>query len=257
MQADLVGISLSIRRRDRAITSLSVTKTARTCLLNKPFCLARAADGSQDRQGGPQRQIRLHRAGALRSQGHTADVRYHDCRVRDRPRLAQPGVEKPGLRASGRADDRIEELIGKGKNQVSMAEVDVDAAAAYAAADAEITLRLMPILREELERVGGMKLMEEIEMPLISVLAEMEMSGILLDLLFFAGMSQNCRAGCTKSKTSLPVGWQGVQSQLHPAALGRAFQPSAPGAARPGKENRQRALFHSAACWKPCAANTK
>ena len=38
----------------------------------------------------------------------------------------------------------IDELIGKGKNQISMAEVDVGAAAAYAAADAETTLRLMP-----------------------------------------------------------------------------------------------------------------
>jgi DNA polymerase I len=81
-------------------------------------------------------------------------------------------------------------LIGKGKNQISMAEVDVDAAAVYAAADAEITLRLMPILREELERVGGMKLMEEIELPLITVLANMEMNGILLDLPFFESMSK-------------------------------------------------------------------
>jgi DNA polymerase-1 len=84
----------------------------------------------------------------------------------------------------------IEELIGKGKNQVSMADVDVQAAAAYAAADAETTLRLMPPQRKELERVGGMKLMEEIEMPLITVLAHMEMSGILIDLPFFARMSK-------------------------------------------------------------------
>jgi DNA polymerase-1 len=83
----------------------------------------------------------------------------------------------------------IEELIGKGKKQISMAEVPVEAAAAYAAADAETTLRLMPILQNEVERVNGMKVMEEIEMPLISVLAEMEMSGILLNLSFFAEMS--------------------------------------------------------------------
>ncbi len=83
----------------------------------------------------------------------------------------------------------IEELIGKGKKQISMAEVPVETAAAYAAADAETTLRLMPILQKEVERVNGMKVMEEIEMPLISVLAEMEMSGILLNLPFFAEMS--------------------------------------------------------------------
>ena len=84
----------------------------------------------------------------------------------------------------------IDKLIGKGKKQISMAEVDVGAAAAYAAADAEVPIRLMPLLQEDLERTGGMKLMEEIELPLITVLADMEMRGILLDLPFFASMSE-------------------------------------------------------------------
>jgi len=109
--------------------------------------------------------------------------------------VIDPGSRNLGLKGLafvrlGEQMTEIEELIGKGKNQVSMAEVDVSAAAAYAAADAEITLRLMPILRAELERVGSMKLMEEIEIPLITVLADMEMSGILLDLPFFASMSE-------------------------------------------------------------------
>jgi len=83
----------------------------------------------------------------------------------------------------------IEALIGSGKKQISMAEVPVEAAAAYAAADAETTLRLMPILQKDLARVDGLKIMDEIEMPLISVLAEMEMSGVMLDLPFFAKMA--------------------------------------------------------------------
>jgi DNA polymerase-1 len=83
----------------------------------------------------------------------------------------------------------IEELIGKGRKQISMAEVAIESVAPYAAADAETTLRLIPILRTELERVNSMKLMDEIEMPLISVLADMEMIGVLLDLSFFKTMS--------------------------------------------------------------------
>jgi len=109
--------------------------------------------------------------------------------------LIDPGSRNLGLKGLafvrlGEQMTEIEELIGKGKNQISMADVDVNAAASYAAADAEITLRLMPLLREDLERVGGMKLMEEIEMPLVTVLADMEMSGILLDLSFFDSMSE-------------------------------------------------------------------
>ena len=84
----------------------------------------------------------------------------------------------------------IEELIGKGKNQLSMADIAIELVAPYAAADAETTLRLMPILQKDLERANGTKLLAEIEMPLVSVLAEMEMTGILLDLPFFKKMSE-------------------------------------------------------------------
>lgn len=84
----------------------------------------------------------------------------------------------------------IEELIGKGKNQLSMADIAIESVAPYAAADAETTLRLMPILQKDLARVNGTKLLDEIEMPLVSVLAEMEMTGILLDLPFFKKMSE-------------------------------------------------------------------
>ncbi len=84
----------------------------------------------------------------------------------------------------------IEELIGKGKNQLSMADIAIKSVAPYAAADAETTLRLMPILQKDLERANGTKLLAEIEMPLVSVLAEMEMTGIMLDLPFFKKMSE-------------------------------------------------------------------
>ena len=85
----------------------------------------------------------------------------------------------------------IEALIGmKGKNQRTMAEVDVESASAYAAADAEMCIRLRPILLDELDRLGGRKLLDEIEMPLVGVLAEMELTGVLLDIKFFEKMSR-------------------------------------------------------------------
>ena len=84
----------------------------------------------------------------------------------------------------------IEELIGKGKNQLSMADIAIASVAPYAAADAETTLRLVPILQKDLERANGTKLLGEIEMPLVTILAEMEMTGILLDLPFFKKMSE-------------------------------------------------------------------
>ena len=79
----------------------------------------------------------------------------------------------------------IEELIGKGKKQISMADVAIETVANYAAADAETTLHLMPIMQEELGRVNGTKILDEIDMPLTTVLAEMEMAGALIDTKFF------------------------------------------------------------------------
>ena len=84
----------------------------------------------------------------------------------------------------------IEELIGKGKKQISMAEVAIESVAPYAIADAETTLRLMPIAEKELKRVNGEKLLQEIDLPLTPVLADMEMEGVLLDLPFFEKMSK-------------------------------------------------------------------
>jgi len=83
----------------------------------------------------------------------------------------------------------IEELIGKGKKQISMADVAIETVANYAAADAETTLHLMPIMQEELGRVNGAKILDEIDMPLTTVLAEMEMAGALIDTDFFSKMS--------------------------------------------------------------------
>jgi DNA polymerase-1 len=90
----------------------------------------------------------------------------------------------------GESMTHIEELIGTGKNQRSMAEVAIADAAPYAAADAETALRLMPLLEAELKRVPKLwDLFVNIEVPLIPVLADMEMAGIALDKDFFAHFS--------------------------------------------------------------------
>ena len=72
----------------------------------------------------------------------------------------------------------------------NMAEVTISAAAPYAAADAETTLRLWPLLEKELKRFPKLaELFVSIEMPLITVLADMEMAGVALDKDFFVTFS--------------------------------------------------------------------
>ena len=80
----------------------------------------------------------------------------------------------------------IEDLIGKGKSQISMDQVAISKVAPYAAADAVMTWRLVQPLKEELQKHNAQKLNDEIELKLVPVLATMEENGILLDEALFA-----------------------------------------------------------------------
>ncbi len=75
----------------------------------------------------------------------------------------------------------IEELIGKGKTQISMADVPVEKVSWYAAEDADITWRLKEIFEPELKKEKLDEIFRGIEMPLIPVLRRMERWGIKLD----------------------------------------------------------------------------
>ena len=76
----------------------------------------------------------------------------------------------------------IDELIGpKGKNQRSMRDLSPTLVYEYACEDADITLRLKNKLEPELKKFECEKLFYDIEMPLMPVLAEMEMNGVCLD----------------------------------------------------------------------------
>ena len=76
----------------------------------------------------------------------------------------------------------FEDVAGKGKSQVSFAQVSVDKAAEYAAEDADITLRLHQALYPKVAEVPALKkVLETIEMPLVPVLARVEQNGVFVD----------------------------------------------------------------------------
>lgn len=75
----------------------------------------------------------------------------------------------------------IEELIGSGKEQVSMRDVAVEDAGPYACEDADVTWRLRDVLAAELEEGGLLEIARDMEFPLVRVLATMEQYGIRID----------------------------------------------------------------------------
>lgn len=89
------------------------------------------------------------------------------------------------------APQSIEALIGKkGKNQKSMRDVPLEEIKEYAVEDADVTLQLSEIFNTELDKTHTKKLFEEIEIPLVTVLASMEKEGINLDVTFLKSLSK-------------------------------------------------------------------
>jgi DNA polymerase-1 len=97
----------------------------------------------------------------------------------------------------------IAALIGKGAKQITMDRVPATQAAPYAAADADVTLRLVAPLRKELEERCQTKLFEEMEMPLIPVLAAMEQEGVTLDLPYLSKLGDDFQAELRKIETDV------------------------------------------------------
>ncbi len=96
--------------------------------------------------------------------------------------VRQHGLDNLIFNELGYQMQSIEELIGKGRNQISMAEADVEKVSWYAAEDADMTLRLKEIFAPQLKAEGLEKIFHDIEMPLVEVLACMERFGVKLDI---------------------------------------------------------------------------
>lgn len=83
----------------------------------------------------------------------------------------------------------IKQLIGTGAKQITMDRVNVNEVADYACEDADITLRLYRFLDPLLKEKELYDLFERVEIPLIKILAKMEMAGVLVDRNLFAKLS--------------------------------------------------------------------
>ncbi|MEZ4672843.1 MAG: DNA polymerase I [Caldilineaceae bacterium] len=97
----------------------------------------------------------------------------------------------------------ITELIGKGRKQVTIDQVEVAAVGSYCGADVDATIQLYEKLVPRLQEAGMWKLYEEIELPLLPVLTDMEMAGIMLDKDYLAEMSTRLSERLAELETDL------------------------------------------------------
>ena len=94
----------------------------------------------------------------------------------------QHNLEALAFSELGYQMQNIEELIGKGKAQITMDQVEPQRVSWYCCEDVDVTLRLKELFVPRLKAEGVAKIFGEIEMPLVEVLAEMESLGIKLDV---------------------------------------------------------------------------
>jgi len=97
------------------------------------------------------------------------------------PSRRQHGLDALALEYLSRQTIPITSLIGKGKKQISFAEVVIVEACEYACEDVDVTLGLMAEMAPQLDALELRPLLDDTEMPLIPVLVEMEAAGVLID----------------------------------------------------------------------------
>ncbi len=94
----------------------------------------------------------------------------------------QVGLKDLTLKFFGKTMTPITDLIGRGRKQVTMAEVEIAKAAEYAAADADFTERLKRELEPRIEQLDLERTLREYEMPLVPVLIRMQRDGVAIDV---------------------------------------------------------------------------
>lgn len=114
----------------------------------------------------------------------------------------------------------IKSLIGSGSQQRTFESVDLTSATVYAAEDADVALRLREIMQPQLDATGLVQLFDELEMPLVEVLAELEWNGISVD----AAELDRQRARLLERIESLK---EQMADETH-QALGRVINPDSP-----------------------------
>ncbi|MBU6391293.1 MAG: DNA polymerase I [Planctomycetes bacterium] len=108
------------------------------------------------------------------------------------------------------------ELIGSGKEQITMDKVDVAKVCQYACQDADITFRLAEVMESRLKEEGLLHLFQNIEIPLIYALAEMEWNGVCVDTHILKEMS-----------SSLAMKLQQLEKEIY-ASAGHEFNIGSP-----------------------------
>jgi DNA polymerase-1 len=186
MLADIVGLSLSIEPGKACYVPLAHDYPGAPTQLDRDTVLAALKPIFEDASRPKLGQHAKYDMNILSRYGIVVQGLKHDSMLESyvwNATATRHDMDSLAKKYLGYDTVKYEEVAGKGAKQISFSQVDLDTACRYAAEDADITLRLHHALWPKLESTPSLrKVYEDIEIPLVPVLAEMEQRGVLIDV---------------------------------------------------------------------------
>jgi DNA polymerase-1 len=188
MTCELVGISISIKDGETWYIPIGHNEPGQ---LDKSLIIEKIKPIFED----PQIPIRAHNANydisVLTQNGiHVTNIQFDTMIAAHLSGRRNYGLKQLTLECFEEEMTPITNLIGKGRSQITMADVPIKDAAPYAAADAYYTEKLYPLLKTELSEKKITKLYDEVELPLVSILIKMQQNGVSLNISLLEKMSK-------------------------------------------------------------------
>jgi len=186
MQADMVGLSLSVEVGHACYVPLTHDYPGAPAQLPRDHVLAALKPFFEDPNRPKLGQHAKYDINILSHYGIVVQGLKHDSMLESyvwNATATRHDMDSLARKYLGYETIKYEEVAGKGAKQISFSQVDVDTACRYAAEDADITLRLHHALWPKLESEPTLRsVYENIEIPLVPVLASMEQRGVLIDV---------------------------------------------------------------------------
>jgi len=186
MRADLVGLSFSVKAHEAFYVPVNLE-------LSEEYILSRLRPVLESPVIGKAGQNIKYDLKVLARAGVEVRGIFFDTMIASF--LLDPGSRQHNLDAIALVHLNIRKIptsaiIGKGKDEITMDQVLVETVSEYACEDADVTLRLLELFEQRLEEEGFAALNQEVEVPLVAVLARMERAGVLLKAPILNRMSE-------------------------------------------------------------------
>ncbi|HWR87859.1 MAG TPA: DNA polymerase I, partial [Acidiferrobacterales bacterium] len=220
MSAEIVGVSFTDRAGEGAYLPLAHEYPDAPAQLNREATLQKLKPLLEDPRPRKVGQNLKYDLGVLANHGITLNGIAHDTMLESYVLdsiASRHDMDSLALKYLGHKTIKYEDVAGKGKGQINFREVPVEQAVQYAAEDADITLRLHQHMWPRLNETPALvKLYQEIELPLVPVLARIERHGVKIDA-----------AMLRKQSTELAKRMRELERQAHELA-GQTFNLASP-----------------------------